>query len=90
MVEACRSQLGFRFRRQEPLGPFIVDFVCHERRLVIEVDGGQHLDGSYDRARDAWLAQRGYRVLRLWNGDVLSNLEGITEQVYLELYGPSP
>ncbi len=62
-----------KFRRQFPLGPYIVDFVCLDARLVIEVDGGQHLDSPEDRRRDAWLATQGFRVLRFWNTTVRLN-----------------
>lgn len=59
-----RRFLGAKFRRQVPLGPFIVDFACMRSKLVIEVDGGQHLESSTDAARDWWLAENGFRVLR--------------------------
>jgi very-short-patch-repair endonuclease len=72
-----RRFAGFKFRRQVPLGPFIADFVCFEERLVIEVDGGQHADSLQDRRRDRWLAANRFRVLRFWNNEVLSNLEGV-------------
>src|ERR1044072_915292 len=68
---------GFKFVRQEAIGPFIVDFVCRERTLVIEVDGGQHADNARDARRDAYLAGEGYRVLRFWNNDVLANRDGV-------------
>jgi very-short-patch-repair endonuclease len=68
---------SFKFRRQVPIGRFIADFVCFEVRLVIEVDGGQHADSSRDRHRDRWFAANGFRVLRFWNNDVLSNMEGV-------------
>jgi very-short-patch-repair endonuclease len=67
----------FKFRRQVPIGRFIADFVCFEARLVIEVDGGQHADSLRDKYRDRWFAANGFRVLRFWNNDVLSNLEGV-------------
>jgi len=70
---------GAHFRRQAPIGRFIVDFVCHERKLIIEVDGGQHgmpENIESDDKRTAFLEGEGYRVLRLWNNDVLSNTEG--------------
>jgi very-short-patch-repair endonuclease len=73
-------QLGVKFRRQAPLGPYIVDFVCLRKRLVVEVDGGQHgeeLDRRRDAARTAWLEGEGYRVLRVWNNEVLGNMEGV-------------
>jgi very-short-patch-repair endonuclease len=68
---------GFKFVRQEAIGPFIVDFACRECKLIIEVDGGQHAESTKDAARDAFLASEGYRVLRFWNNDVLANREGV-------------
>ena len=72
-----RRLSGFKFVRQEAIGPFIVDFACRDKRLVVEVDGGQHADRAEDAARDAFLAGEGYRVLRFWNNDVLSNRDGV-------------
>ncbi len=75
---------GLKFRRQEPIGNFIVDFVNYEKRLVIELDGGQHAeenDQANDRRRDEWLNNQGFRVLRFWNNEVLENLEGVLETV---------
>src|SRR5260221_124580 len=68
-----RKQLdGARFRQQVPLGPYVVDFLCFERRLIVEVDGGQHsLAMPADQARTAWLEERGFRLIRFWNHDVL-------------------
>src|SRR5712692_5383615 len=66
---------GFRFRRQHPLGPFVVDFFCAEAKLIVEVDGGQHADDG--EARTRWLQARGYRVIRFWNNKVLANTEGV-------------
>ena len=63
--------------RQEAIGPFIVDFVCREKNLIVEVDGGQHSENARDVRRDAHLAREGYRVLRFWNNDVLTNREGV-------------
>ena len=71
---------GLRFRRQVPIGPYIVDFFCPQYRPIVEVDGGQHAnddDASRDRERDAWLAAKGYRVVRVWNNDVMENSEGV-------------
>jgi very-short-patch-repair endonuclease len=71
---------GLRFRRQVPIGPYIVDFFCPQHRLVVEVDGGQHAfddDAGRDRERDAWLASQGYGVVRVWNNDVMENVEGV-------------
>ena len=76
---------GRKFRRQQLIGRYIVDFVCLEFRLVVEVDGGQHADSQSDVSRDAWLKSEGYRVLRLWNNDVLQNLEGCVEAIRLAL-----
>ncbi len=66
-----------KFRRQEPMGRYIVDFVCFDRRLVIEVDGGQHTESKADAARDAWLQDRGFTVMRFSNQDVLRNSVGV-------------
>jgi len=68
--------LGTRFRRQHPVGNFIVDFACTEARLVIELDGGQH-GGERDAARDAELRAAGWRVVRYWNNEVMENLDGV-------------
>jgi very-short-patch-repair endonuclease len=85
-----RRQLdGYKFRRQFPLGPFIVDFVCLEARLVIEVDGGQHQGNADDKVRDTWLVGEGYRVLRLWNHEVLGETEVVLERIWDTLH-PHP
>ena len=73
---------GFKFRRQQPLGNYIVDFVCLEKRLIIEVDGGQHAQqANYDTDRDAWLRNQGFVILRFWNNDVLKNIDGVMEVI---------
>jgi len=75
---------GVKFRRQQPIGPYIVDFVSFARKLVIEIDGGQHDEENVrakDERRTAWLEERGYRVLRFWNNEVLMNLEGVLERI---------
>lgn len=73
-----RQLLGCRFRRQHPIGPYITDFACVDQALVIELDGGQHQDQlEYDHQRSLFLAARSWRVLRFWNNDVLSNLDGV-------------
>ena len=72
-----RRFINFKFRRQVPVGPFIADFLCYDARLVIEVDGGQHAESRRDARRDAWLAANHFHVLRFWNNDVLTNLEGV-------------
>jgi very-short-patch-repair endonuclease len=76
-----------KFIRQAPIGPFVVDFVCRERRLVIEVDGGQHATDKRDAARDYWLNEHRYRVLRFWNNDVIGNIEGVLETIVAALEG---
>jgi very-short-patch-repair endonuclease len=76
------KQLGVRFRRQVPLGRYIVDFVCFERRLIIEVDGGQHLENApNDEARTRWLTSEGYRVLRFWNDVVLRETAAVIDEI---------
>ena len=84
----ARTIDGCKFVRQEPIGPFIVDFVCRERRLVIEVDGAQHATDARDAVRDQWLSENRYRVLRFWNNDVLGNIDGVLETIALALQQP--
>ena len=73
------DQLGVNFRRQHAIGSYITDFCCVQRKLVIELDGGQHLDQQeYDLQRSEYLRSKGYHVLRFWNNDVLDDLEGVT------------
>jgi very-short-patch-repair endonuclease len=76
---------GVKFRRQAPFGPYILDFVCFERRLVIKVDSGQHLDSETDSLRDARLRAEGFHVLRYWNRDVLRNPEGVLTDLLKQL-----
>ena len=76
---------GHKFVRQEPLAGYICDFVCRERRLVIEVDGGQHNESAADATRDRRLAADGYQVLRFWNNDVLGNIDGVLTTIQTEL-----
>jgi len=74
------NRLGYKFKRQVPIGNYIVDFVCLEKRLIIELDGGQHSDNQkYDMDRTAWLDERGFEVLRFWNHDVLQQTESVIE-----------
>ena len=81
-----RQISGVKFRRQQPIGPYIVDFVCFERRVVVEVDGGQHSEQlHYDEQRTRWLEAQGYRVLRFWNNDVLANTEVVAQAVLDEV-----
>jgi very-short-patch-repair endonuclease len=85
--------LGLHIRRQAPIGPYIVDFVCFRCRLVIEADGGQHglPEGTKaDHTRDAFLVSQGFRVLRFWNSDVNANLAGVMESILNALSQPQP
>jgi len=81
----ARDQLGVRFRRQHPIGPYIADFYCPAHRLVIELDGGQHNGSPHDERRDAWFAKAGYRVLRFWNRDVFTEADGVGRRICLAL-----
>ena len=80
---------GTHFRRQAPLGPYVVDFVCHSAKLVIEVDGAQHgfeQNAAADLIRTRWLEAQGYRVLRFWNGDVLHQIDVVLDTIHASLY----
>jgi very-short-patch-repair endonuclease len=76
---------GFKFVRQEPIGRHYVDFVCRDRHLIVELDGGQHSESTQDRQRDSELCALGYRVIRIWNNDVIDNLDGVLEMLLSEL-----
>lgn len=77
---------GDRFRRQRPAGPYILDFVCLEKRVAIEVDGGQHNEAdSRDRERDEWLRKQGFVILRFWNHEVLNQIEVVKEVIWKTL-----
>ncbi len=77
---------GFKFRRQAPIGPYIVDFVCFEAKLVIEVDGGQHLRRkNYDSRRTDWLRGQGFEVLRFWDHEVLKSIEDVKNRIWARL-----
>jgi very-short-patch-repair endonuclease len=84
-----RRFAGFKFRRQVPLGNYIVDFVCLDRRVIVELDGGQHNETShraYDVRRDDWLRREGFEVLRFWNSDVFQEWETLAERVWHTLH----
>ncbi|HDO1316467.1 endonuclease domain-containing protein [Aeromonas veronii] len=83
-----RRLAGLKFRRQMPIGPYVVDFICFEQGLVIEVDGSQHgtlANQMHDEARTAYLNQQGFRVIRVWNNDVLSRMEVVLAHIWLSL-----
>jgi very-short-patch-repair endonuclease len=79
-----REMGGVKFRRQQPIGPYVVDFVSLRRRLIIEIDGGHHNEErtkERDEERTMRLEERGYRIMRFWNNEVLTNLEGVLEKI---------
>ncbi|WP_076864173.1 endonuclease domain-containing protein [Bradyrhizobium mercantei] len=81
---------GTHFRRQAPIGSYVVDFFCPAKRLIIELDGGHHNEGATaerDRERQQWLEREGYRVIRFWNSEITANLNAVLERIYVELYG---
>ena len=82
---------AFKFRRQQPIGHYIVDFVCFQTRLIIELDGGQHLEAAdYDTRRDAWLKSQGFTVLRFWNHEWSQQREAVLEKIWRVLHESSP
>ena len=86
----CRQMSGCKFRRQHPFDDYVLDFVCLEIKLVIEVDGGQHgSDIEYDEERTLYLQNGGFRVLRFWNHEVLKDLESVMEKIWIAC-NPSP
>ncbi len=80
----------FKFRRQQPIGPFIADFVCMKERVIIEADGSQHIENESDPRRTVFLEARGYRMLRFWNADVLARPDDVAQAIYRALMDPSP
>jgi len=72
---------GAKFKRQVPIGTYVADFVCFDRKIIIEVDGGQHANRVRDIHRDAWFTTQGFRTLRFWNNDVLKNTTGVLEVI---------
>ena len=83
-----RKRHNYAFRRQAPIGPFVVDFLCRKAMLIIEVDGEHHGQGSqwdHDQERDAWLVSQGYRVIRFWNADIRQDVGAVVEAIYEKL-----
>jgi len=76
---------GFRFKRQCPVDGYIVDFICPELMLVVEIDGGQHNVSEKDKVRDEYLASKGLKTIRFWNSDVLTNVDGVLQKLSEEL-----
>jgi very-short-patch-repair endonuclease len=79
---------GFKFKRQEPLDFYIADFICFTRRLIIELDGGQHAECASDERRDTYLKAQGFRIIRIWNNDLFTNEEGVAELIWSALQSP--
>ena len=84
-----RQIAGCKFRRQHPFMDYVLDFVCLEKRLVVEVDGGQHFECEQDRLRDKYLQAAGFRVLRFWNNQVLQEIDGVVEAIWAVLQDES-
>ncbi|WP_257176599.1 MULTISPECIES: endonuclease domain-containing protein [Bradyrhizobium] len=81
---------GSHFRRQAPIGPYVVDFFCPAKRLIIELDGGHHNEddtAKRDLERQRWLENEGYRVVRFWNSEIMADLTAVLERIYVELFG---
>jgi very-short-patch-repair endonuclease len=77
-----RQLNGHKFIRQYVIGPYIADFVCREKKLIVEADGGQHMEAAeYDHRRTLFLESNGYRVLRVWNNEVFNNTQGVLETI---------
>ena len=84
-----RDNLGYKFRRQQSIGPYIVDFLCRKKQLIIEIDGNQHNENwKYDQERTSYLNSLGYEVLRFWNNDVENNLETVVNKILATLKSP--
>jgi very-short-patch-repair endonuclease len=83
------KRLRVKFRRQQPIGNYVADFVCFEKKLVIEIDGGEHFERNRDKIRDKWFQEQGYKVLRFWNNDVLRNTDGVIQVIIKEI-SPAP
>ena len=81
---------GQKFRRQQPIGPYVVDFVHFGARLIVEADGGQHDGRDKDAVRDRWLAQQGFKIMRFWNNDILRNPAGVLATILAALESPAP
>ena len=82
---------SLRFRRQFAIGRYIVDFVCLEARIIVELDGGQHdAQRNYDAARDRWLTEQGFQVIRIWNNAVTQNVAGVAEAILRAVRHPHP
>ena len=88
-LRSCQVK-GYKFRRQHPFSDFILDFVCLEAKLAVEVDGGQHNDSAKDALRDQAMFNAGFRVMRFWNNHVLNELDAVVEAIWLEIERLTP
>ena len=88
-VVCDRRLAGYKFVRQISIGPYVADFLCRDRKLIVEVDGGQHAESASDQIRDAYLTSEGYSVLRFWNSDVLGNIDGVLQTILASLNSSS-
>ena len=85
-----RQFYGLKFKRQVPIGVYIADFCCNEKKLIIELDGGQHNEPNnikYDKKRTKFLENEGYKIIRFWNNDINDNLEGVYTKLKQEIFG---
>ena len=89
-MQRDRRLADFKFRRQRVIAAYIVDFVCLSSFVIIEADGSQHADNRADLRRDAFLTRQGFRVLRFWNDEVLSNGDGVFNAIFTALTSPPP
>jgi very-short-patch-repair endonuclease len=94
MADAClwnelkaKKLGGYKFVRQMPIGPYFADFACRAHKLVVEIDGSQHADSKYDRKRDEFMRSAGYSVLRMWNVDVLKEIDAVCAAILAALEG---
>ncbi|MDK9702216.1 MAG: endonuclease domain-containing protein [Sulfuritalea sp.] len=85
-----RQIAGCKFRRQHPFLDYVLDFVCLEKRLIVEVDGGQHLDSERDQVRDKHLQEAGFAILRFWNNQVLQEMDAVVEVIWNALQKEAP
>ncbi|MFN3945217.1 MAG: endonuclease domain-containing protein [Allosphingosinicella sp.] len=85
-----RRLAAFKFRRQQVIEPYIVDFICLEQRLIVEADGSHHADSEDDARRDAFLRIQGFRVLRFWNNDISLQRSAVADAIFAELTSPHP
>ena len=75
---------NLQFYRQRPIGKYVVDFFCPKKKLIIELDGGEHANNKRDKIRDKWLKGQGYKVIRIWNDEIFKNIEGVIETIIRE------